>query len=333
MTSTFLRTAINIALLAGLAILPLPGAWGEDATPSKLVAIPPDKDTDIKFYAADGSVITGTDALARMPGADLTLWVAGNQFFAMDEVIGAFRRGEPGSSVGLITLPPGLIVSAILAGGWVYNGHEYAATPDIYASVNLGHLKRLKAAGLMSQYAVYMHNELQILVAKGNPKNVTGIDDLVRGDVKTSMPNPVNEGIMQFYAREVLERHDLWQKISDGKECVSCQTTANNWFTAVHHRETPARILDGTSDAGIVWKTEVLEAQRRGANVDAVELPPSDSLRADVAYAIGVLTNSKHKEIADRYLAFVGSEAGQAAYAKFGFVNATAAELRPKPID
>lgn len=333
MTTIFLRTAINIALLAGLMTSPLPHAWGEDAPSSKLVAIPPDKDTDIKFYAVDGSVVTGTDALARMPGADLTLWVAGNQFFAMDEVIGAFRRGEPGLSVGLITLPPGLIVSAILAGGWVYKGHEYAATPNIYASVNLGHLKRLKTAGLMSQYAVYMHNELQILVAKSNPKNVTGIDDLVRADVRTSMPNPVNEGIMQFYARKVLERHDLWQKISDGKECVSCQTTANNWFTAVHHRETPARILDGTSDAGIVWKTEVLEAQRHGANVDAVELPPSDSLRADVAYAIGVLTNSKHKEIADRYLAFVGSEAGQAAYAKFGFVNATAEELRPKPID
>jgi ABC-type molybdate transport system substrate-binding protein len=333
MTTIFLRTAINIALLAGLMTSPLPHAWGEDAPSSKLVAIPPDKDTDIKFYAVDGSVVTGTDALARMPGADLTLWVAGNQFFAMDEVIGAFRRGEPGLSVGLITLPPGLIVSAILAGGWVYKGHEWAATPDIYASVNLGHLKRLKTAGLMSQYAVYMHNELQILVAKSNPKNVTGIDDLVRADVRTSMPNPVNEGIMQFYARKVLERHDLWQKISDGKECVSCQTTANNWFTAVHHRETPARILDGTSDAGIVWKTEVLEAQRHGANVDAVELPPFDSLRADVAYAIGVLTNSKHKEIADRYLAFVGSEAGQAAYAKFGFVNATAEELRPKPID
>ena len=333
MTTIFLRTAINIALLAGLMTSPLPHAWGEDAPSSKLVAIPPDKDTDIKFYAVDGSVVTGTDALARMPGADLTLWVAGNQFFAMDEVIGAFRRGEPGLSVGLITLPPGLIVSAILAGGWVYKGHEYAATPNIYASVNLGHLKRLKTAGLMSQYAVYMHNELQILVAKSNPKNVTGIDDLVRADVRTSMPNPVNEGIMQFYARKVLERHDLWQKISDGKECVSCQTTANNWFTAVHHRETPARILDGTSDAGIVWKTEVLEAQRHGANVDAVELPPFDSLRADVAYAIGVLTNSKHKEIADRYLAFVGSEAGQAAYAKFGFVNATAEELRPKPID
>ena len=333
MRNALLRTAIKIAFLATLTISPLPHTRAEDAAASKLVAIPPDKDTDIKFFDADGSVVTGTDALARMPNADLTLWVAGNQFFAMDEVIGAFRRGEPGLSVGLMTLPPGLIASAIVAGGWVYNGHEYAATPDVYASVNLGHLKRLKAANLMSQYAVYMHNELQILVARNNPKNVTGIDDLARADVKTSMPNPVNEGIMQFYARKVLERHNIWQQISGGKECVSCQTTANNWFTAVHHRETPARLQDGTSDAGIVWKTEALEAQRLGANLDAVELPPSDSLRDAVSYAIGVLTNSKHRQAADRYLAFVASEAGQAAYAKFGFVNATADELRSKPID
>ena len=65
----------------------------------------------------------------------------------------------------------------------------------------------------------------------------------------------------------------------------------------------------------------------------AVELPPSDSLRDDVSYAIGVLTNARHRENAERYLSFVGSEAGQAAYAKFGFVNATADELREKRID
>ncbi len=313
---------------------PMTRASADDAaSPKARVAIPADKDTDIKFYTADGAILTGTDALARMPEAGLTLWIAGNQFFAMDEVIGSFQRGEPGLSVGLITLPPGLVLSAILAGGWTFRGAEYAATPDIYASVNLGHLKRLKAAGLMSQYAVYMHNELQIRVAKGNPKNVRGIDDLARADVRTSMPNPVSEGIMQFYARKVLEQHGIWQKISGGKECASCQTTGNNYFTAVHHRETPLRILLDKSDAGIVWKTEVLEAQRHGSGVDAVELPAADSLRNEVSYAIGVLTNSRHKETAERYLAFLASPAGQTAYAKFGFVEATPEELRPKPIE
>ena len=163
----------------------------------------------------------------------------------------------------MITLPPGLLLAAIQKGGWTYDGRDYPGLPDVYASVNLGHLKKLKQAGLMDQHAIYMHNEMVLMVAKGNPKNIRGIADLARADVRTSMPNPVNEGIMQFYGRKVLERHGLWQKISAGKECFSCQTTPNNWFTAVHHRETPERIRDGKSDTGIVWVTEAIEARAR----------------------------------------------------------------------
>lgn len=66
----------------------------------------------------------------------------------------------------------------------------------------------------MSTYATYMHNEMQIMVAKGNPKKITGIKDLGRADVRTSMPNPVNEGIMQFYTRKVLERHGIFAAMS-----------------------------------------------------------------------------------------------------------------------
>ncbi len=309
-------------------------AFAQVKPPKQFAAIPPNKDTDLKFYSADGTIQKGVEALEHMTsGADLVLWVAGNQFFAMDEVVGAFQKTHPGLTIGLITLPPGLIVSAIEGGGWIYNGKEYRGTPDIYASVNLGHLRQLNAAGVMSQYAIYMHNELQIMVAKGNPKKITGIDDLVRSDVRTSLPNPVDEGIMQFYARKVLERHGIWSEIANGQECVSCQTTERNWFTAVHHRETPERIRDNKSDAGIVWKTEVMEALRQGAQVEAVELPSADSLRDEVSYAIGALENSRHKDNAYSYLAFLATPGAQQAYEKFGFVKARPDELTLKPID
>jgi ABC-type molybdate transport system substrate-binding protein len=323
------------AIVLAIAIFALhSSALAQAKPPTQLAAIPPNKDTDLKFYQSDGSIRNGAAALEHMTSdADLVLWVAGNQFFAMDEVIGRFQKTHPGVTVGLITLPPGLILSAIQGGGWVYNGKEYRCAPDIYASVNLGHLRQLKAAGLMSQYAIYMHNELQIMVAKDNPKKITGIEDLVRPDVRTSLPNPVNEGIMQFYARKVLERHGIWSAIANGQECVSCQTTARNWFTAVHHRETPERIRDNKSDAGIVWKTEVMEALRQGANIEAVALPPADSLRDEVSYAIGTLQNSPHKENAEAYLAFLATPAGQEAYEKFGFVRARPEELALKPID
>jgi ABC-type molybdate transport system substrate-binding protein len=185
---------------------------------------------------------------------------------------------------------------------------------------------------MMNEYAIYMHNEMVLMVAKGNPKNIKGIRDVVRPDVRTSMPNPVNEGIMQFYGRKVLERDALWTQISGGKECYSCQTTANNWFTAVHHRETPDRILAGTSDTGIVWITEAIEAQREGKAVDTVRLPPADSLRDEVAYAIGALSQSPRRAAAGRYLAFLATPAAQAAYAKYGFVNASPQALMLRPI-
>ncbi|MFY9841089.1 MAG: substrate-binding domain-containing protein [Xanthobacteraceae bacterium] len=295
--------------------------------------IPKGRESDVKLYEANGgATIIGGEALEQMPKAGLILWLAGNQFFAMDDVIGAFQKKEPAIGVGLITLPPGLLLQAIQAGGWIYEDKDYRGRPDIYASVNLGHLRELKASGMMDSYMVYMHNELQIMVAKGNPKKIAGVQDLARPDVRTSMPNPVNEGIMQFYIRKVLERHGIWQTISGGKECVHCQTTANNWFTAVHHRETPDRIVANQSDAGMVWKTEVLAALGRGAQVEAVALPDEDSLRTEVSYAIGTLTSSKHRQGAEAFLNFLRSAEGQDAYAKFGFVRASDAELQLRPI-
>ncbi|HEX9181725.1 MAG TPA: substrate-binding domain-containing protein [Burkholderiales bacterium] len=339
----YLKVVAACAAIAGAALAGCAQQQPQEAKPAVpqvaakqaagFAAMPPKKDSDLKLYYADGRILNGAAALSRMQqDAELILWLAGNQFFAMDDVVRAFQGANRGMDVGLITLPPGLLLAAIEKSGWTYEGKDYPGRPDVYASVNLGHLKRLKQLGLMREYATYMHNEMVLLVAKGNPKNIRGIADLKRADVRTSMPNPINEGIMQFYGRKVLERHGLWQHISAGKECFSCQTTPNNWFTAVHHRETPDRILAGTSDTGIVWATEALEALRLGKSVDQVQLPPQDSLREEVAYAIGALNVGPRQAVAARYLAFLATPAAQSAYARYGFVNATSEELRLKPI-
>ena len=333
MLKTFGAAFTALYVLAGCAGGPQQPSAAAPAKAGGIAVIPPKKDDDLKLYYTDGRIVRGADALARMQqDAELILWLAGNQFFAMDDVVRAFQAQNPGMDVGLVTLPPGLILSAIEKGGWTYGGKDYPGRPDVYSSVNLGHLKKLKAAGMMSRYAVHMHNEMVLLVAKGNPKNIRGIRDVARADVRTSMPNPVNEGIMQFYGRKVLERHGLWSHVSAGKDCYSCQTTPNNWFTAVHHRETPELILANRTDTGIVWLTEAIEAQREGKAVETVRLPPEDSLVNEVAYAIGPLDASPRAAAAARYLAFLATPQAQAAYAKYGFVNATAHELALKPI-
>ena len=322
--------AVALGLLGGMA-------FAADAPPPAAAAlepIPPKKDSDLRIFYTDGKILTGTPAMEKMAtDAKLTLWLAGNQFFAMEDVIRSFQKANPNvGNVGLITLPPGIILKAINGGGWTYEGKEYKMSPDVYASVQLGHLKTLKAKGRMDQYMVYIHNALDLIVPKGNPKSIKGIADLARDDLQIMLPNPLTEGIMTFYAKKVLVNHKLWDKLSGGKECKSCAPTPNVYFTSVHHREIPDGMKAGKVDVGIVWATETKNALEEGHAVEAIPLPPADSLIDEVSYAIGVLTDSPRKDAANRYLAFLRSAEGQAAYEKFGFIKASAANLTLRSI-
>ena len=269
----------------------------------------------------------------RMADADLVLWLAGNQFFAMADVVRAFQLQNPSiQRVGLITLPPGLLLRAIQHGGWKYQGRSFPMLPDVYGSVELGHLRQLRARDTMDAYMVYLHNEMELIVARGNPKRIKGVDDLGRSDVRSMLPNPLDEGIMTFYAKPMLQRHGLWDRLSGGKECKSCQPTASTYFTAVHHREIPAAIKAGTADVGIVWVTETRNELRAGSDVQSISLPPQDSMVHEVGYVAGALRQAKHSLAARRYLDFLKTDEAQSAYARYGFIKASAADLSLRPI-
>jgi ABC-type molybdate transport system substrate-binding protein len=299
-----------------------------------LQAIPGNKDDDLRLFYADGRVLDGSQALAHMNAdAALTMWIAGNQFFAMEDVIHRFQKADPTvGNVAVITLPPGLILQAILADGWRYGDKDYPMQPDLYASVNLAQLQTLRDKGRMARYMTYVRNQLEIVVATGNPKHIRGIDDLVRPGLRVMLPNPVTEGIEKFYIEPVLVRHGIWDKLTGGQQCKSCQATPTTYFTSVHHREIPAALKAGTTDAGIVWASEVGYARKMGVPDQGVPLPPQDSLVHEVAYAIGPLTGAAHPKAANAYLKFLASKAGQDVYARYGFIRATKADLRIRPI-
>jgi len=311
-------------LLAVLAI-----AWVGGAQAGDLVPVPAGHEADLRFFAAGGDTLDGMPAFRRMPGADLTLWVAGNQFFAMPRVIGDFQALHPGLSVGLVTLPPGLILHAIHAGGWRFGAASLALRPDVFATVSAA---QLHDTGAVASYVVYMHNALELMVGAGNPKHVTDLHDLVRTDLRVMLPNPLDEGIMTFYAKPILQRLGLWNALSPGADCADCDATAQVHFTAVHHRETPAAIAGGRADVGLVWRTETLAALAGGAPVQGVALPPGQNAAEQAVYVAGALGTSSHAAAAAAYLAFLCSPAGQDGYAAYGFLPATGTECTPHPL-
>ncbi len=70
----------------------------------------------------------------------------------------------------------------------------------------------------------------------------------------------------------------------------------------------------GSVDAGVVYVTDVMAA---GAKVKGVTIPASDN--ASTLYPIATISNSKHKSIAQAFVAYVLSPAGQQVLTAAGF--------------
>lgn len=294
----------------------------------KLELIPADKDEDLRVFYPNGKTVKGEEALKLMQAGKtkFNIWLAGNQFFAMEAVAHAFQKHYK-DVVGVITMPAGKVMNAILGGGWIYKDKEYAFTPDVFGMLDLGSVQKLEEAGRGKDYVIYMHNQLVLMVAKDNPKNVKGIADLGRPDLEVMLPNPLNEGIMKVYAKKVLQNSGLWDKLSAGKECQDCDGAPNVHFTVVHHREIPDGITAGKADVGIVWATEYQNAVAHQLPVGIVNLPEKDNLKNEVNYLAGSVPGAPHSKAAEKYLEFLGTAEAQKAYAQFGFIKASKDEL------
>lgn len=287
---------------------------------------------DYRTFHTNGEVEYGS--VEDSYTADLVMYLAGNQFMVMQELINDFQAKNPDiESVYVETIPPGQILKNQLLKQGEIEGQETAMNPDVFASVNIGHLRKLKNGDLMDEYAIYIHNKLELMIAAGNPKKIKGPEDLGRDDLVQSHPNPLTEGIFKFYGSEMLKDLGLYEKVTGGAECRSCWAVeGKTWFTSRHHRETPDRIEKGTADVGIVWTTEVVHAKEQGRPIDGIEIESPLNKLEKVNYAIGIMTNARNAKNAGRYLSYLATDDAQAIYEKYGFIRASPDELALKPL-
>jgi molybdenum ABC transporter molybdate-binding protein len=287
---------------------------------------------DYRTFHADGEITYG--AIGDSYTADLVMYLAGNQFMVMQELITEFQKRHPDiKSVYVETIPPGQILKSQLLMQGEIDGQQTAMNPDIFASVNINHLKKLNAEGKMSEYAIYIHNKLELMIAEGNPRNIQGVEDLGRDDLVQSHPNPLTEGIFKFYGSEMLKDLGLYEKVTGNQECKSCWAVeGKTWFTSRHHRETPDRIEQGEADVGIVWTTEVVYAKAQGRPIDGVPIPAPYNKQEKVNYAIGIMNNGRNQDNAARFLQYLATDEAQAIYESYGFLRASTEELELKPL-
>jgi ABC-type molybdate transport system substrate-binding protein len=316
------RTRIVVAAIASLLFAANASAAPKDAGHGN----------DYRTFHADGEIEYGS--VDDSYTADLVMYLAGNQFMVMEELIRDFQRKNPDiETVYVETIPPGQILKGQLLAQGEIEGEKTAMNPDIFASVNINHLRKLNSEGLMDEYATYIHNKLELMVAEGNPKDIKGPEDLGRDDLVQSHPNPQTEGIFKFYGSEMLRDLGLYEKVTGNADCRSCWAVeGKTWFTSRHHRETPDRIEKGEADVGIVWTTEVVHAKAEGRPIDGVAIPAPLNKQDKVNYAIGIMTNGRNADNAARYLEYLATDEAQSIYASYGFLTATPEELVLKPL-
>lgn len=259
--------------------------------------------------------------LAYAGGADLNVFFAGNQYPVVPELLDVFRRRHPEArKVFYETLPPGLLAKQIRAGKARYGDRVIDVRADVYLATNGSLTDALTGEGLLQKAEPYVKNRLVLLVRKGNPKNIRGLGDLKRPDVRVSMPNPETEGI----AAHVLDMYQDFGGPGFVETVMKAKRAENTTvLTNVHHRETPDNLERDAADVGPVWFTEYVEHEKTNRAVQSVEVGKANDQRDGVTYYLASLKAAPHPELARRFVDFVLSPEGQKVYAGYGFVPAS----------
>ena len=249
-------------------------------------------------------------------GAKLVLFIGGNQFFALPQLVAAFEQQHPDLKGRIFyeTLPPGILRKQMASGNTITLGNlTIQVQPDVYEA-GLRVLLTMQQAGQVASVVPYATNTLAIMVPKGNPKHIGSLSDLGRTDVRLSMPNPAWEGV----ANQI--KSALRKAGGDALEKAVYQTKVRSGetrLTEIHHRQTPMRILSGSADAGVTWASEVLFQKSIGNPIEGVAIP--DNVNATAMYAGGVVKDAPHAAAASEWLAFLKSPEAQAIYHQYGF--------------
>lgn len=254
------------------------------------------------------------DLFGDINDPQLVVFFAGNQFMCIDDLLSAFKKEHPQyQRVFAETLPPGILAKQIEGGSITIGNMRIILKPDVYTA---GKTRIDKMPGYFTKTEPYAYNRLAIMVQKGNPKNVKGLQDLGRKDIRISMPNPKFEGIGKRIEEAYVKAggETLHKAIMDEK--VKNKST---YLTQIHHRQTPMRILYDQSDAAPVWYTEAYYQQMIKHPVELIQIPEKDNINA--TYIAGQLKTAPHVQAAKDFMDFLVSKKAKSIYKKYGFIT------------
>ena len=274
------RLRITLTLLALVA-----AACGSDSNDSARTTAAPATEAPATTAAA-----TTADAATTTPAVfgNITVFAAASLTDSFNAVGEAFTAANPDAKATFIYDASSALVQQITQG----------APADVFASADTANMDKLTAAGVNgTEPVIFATNLLQVIVAPGNPKGITGVADLAKPDLKVVLCAP--EVPCGKYAKQILDTAAV------AVTPVSLEQNVKGVVT---------KVTAGEADAGIVYVTDVTAAGTKAAGVDI----PAD-INVVAKYPIASVKTSTNQEVDQAFIDFLLGDDGQAIMAKYGF--------------
>ena len=175
---------------------------------------------------------------------------------------------------------------------------QEGAPADVFASADITNMNKVESQDLLdSQSFIFATTYLEIIVEKGNPLNISSLQDLADPDLIFVTSNP--EVPIGKYTAEVLEKADV-------------TVTPDSFESNV--KGIMLKVARGEADAGIVYHSEVIASD---GQVEGVKIPTEFNIVAE--FPIGIVKNSANKKEAQRFIDYLLSPEGQSLLTQYGF--------------
>lgn len=177
------------------------------------------------------------------------------------------------------------------------------APADVFASADQKNMTKATDAKLVDTPKPFASNVLTLIVPKGNPATITGLDSSLDGKklVVCAQGVPCGNATKQLADKlgVTLNPVSEEQKVTDVR----------------------AKVESGEADAGLVYATD---AKAAGDKVEVVEIARANEVVN--SYPIALTVSTKNKEAGQKFIDAVLSEKGQAVLKKYGFSAPTSAD-------
>lgn len=230
-------------------------------------------------------ITTTTDGALR---GTLQVDAAASLKGVFDQLAAQFEQANPGVEVSLSYDGSSVLATQLIAG----------APVDVFASADAVNMAKVTDAKLITERPVpFATNVLQLAVAPGNPKHLTGLRDLARADITVDLCAPAQPC-----------------GAAAGKVLAAAGVTVTPVSTEQNVTAVLTKVRSGDVDAGLVYRTDVRTA---GATITGVDLP--EAAAAVNVYPIAALAAAPNAAAAKAFIALVTGPAGRGALTGAGF--------------